>query len=180
MGLGGSARTIWTVSNVLASQRAQHCLPSATRAATLLTAGTTALVPSAPALTAPAHRILLTTRPRAAFKTRSACLCPSNRVRHCMPQLAWAWCGCPGPARCPLQTCMCLASTCPDWLCSPACCSLLCTQLWHLPAALPPPRGLDEAGRPSLAWQPPKYVNASSLFRAYYKNTRGPETTLYV
>lgn len=56
----------------------------------------------------------------------------------------------------------------------------LCTPLWHLPAALPPPRGLDEAGRPSLAWQPPKYVNASSLFRAYYKNTRGPETTLYV
>ena len=85
--LGGSAHTIWTVSDVLASQRGQHCLPSATRAA-LWAAGTTALAPCALDLTALAHQTLLTMRPRAAFKTRSACRCPSNRVRHCMPQLA--------------------------------------------------------------------------------------------
>ncbi len=49
-----------------------------------------------------------------------------------------------------------------------------------LPAALPPPTGLNEAGRPQLAWQPPKYVNASSRFRGFYKNAQGPEQTLFV
>ncbi|KAI7845918.1 hypothetical protein COHA_000464 [Chlorella ohadii] len=45
---------------------------------------------------------------------------------------------------------------------------------------LPPPTGLNEAGRPQLAWQPPKYVNASSRFRGFYKNAQDPEQTLFV